>query len=64
VQREDKTLADIYRDKAKENERLGGGDKKSGLENSPTPINTRVEVAKIARVSLCKSLPQNRGKNS
>lgn len=48
-------LENIYREKAKENERLGGGDKKSGLKNSPnpiiTPVDTRKELAKIARVS-------------
>ena len=48
-------LENIYREKAKENERLGGGDKKSGLKNSPnpiiTPVDTRKELAKVARVS-------------
>ena len=48
-------LEEVFRVKAKENSKLSGGDKKSGLENSPNPIiekiDTRKEVAKIANVS-------------
>ena len=47
----------FYKKKAKENMSLGGGDRKSGSQNSPTPINpenkidVRAELAKDADVS-------------
>ena len=47
----------FYKAKAKKNMSLGGGDKKSGSENSPTPnrvenkIDVRAELAKDADVS-------------
>jgi DNA modification methylase len=48
-------LEDVFREKAKENLVLSGGDKKSGLQISVNPItdkiNTQKEIAKIANVS-------------
>lgn len=44
----------IYERQAKENQKLGGGDKKTGLVNLPkaiTPINTSEKLASIADVS-------------
>lgn len=47
----------IYKKQAKENMSLGGGDKKSGSQNSSTPINpenkvdVRAKLAKTAGVS-------------
>lgn len=45
----------LFKEKAKENLKLGGGDKKSPLQKSANPItekiNTREEVSKIAGVS-------------
>lgn len=46
-------LEEVYRAKAKGNQRLSEGRGKKGLETSPNlnPVDTRVEVARIARVS-------------
>jgi DNA modification methylase len=48
-------LEDVFREKAKENLVLSGGNKKSGLQISVNPItdkiNTQKEIAKIANVS-------------
>ncbi len=44
-------VEEIYRQKAKENERLGGGSGASGRQKSDNPIDTKKEIAKVARVS-------------
>ena len=47
-------LEDLFREKAKKNHSLNGGDKKSPCQKSDTPIrkiNTNKELAKIANVS-------------
>lgn len=44
-------LEEIYRAKAKENERAGGGSGASGRQKSDTPTDTKKELAKVAKVS-------------